>query len=54
MMTGIKLFRKFVKDCEIYSKSSKNEEKHHFQKKSSYNELEDEIEDEHIKKQNKS
>ena len=43
MMTVIKLFREFVKDCDEYSKSTKNEEKPAKNKNSSYNLIEDEI-----------
>lgn len=43
MMTSIKLFRKFVKDCENYSKSAKHSEKPVVSKDSSYKVIEDEI-----------
>lgn len=42
-MTSIQLFRKFVKDCEEYSKSAKNDEKPTVNKKSSYKLIEDEV-----------
>ena len=42
-MTSIKLFRKFVKDCEEYSKSAKHDDKPTVSKKSSYALIEDEI-----------